>query len=97
MKKEVFNKYADGVSTLFSISKGDLFEKSKHRDIVNARYLLYYLCFNRPMAITKIQEFMDENGYKVAYSNVKYGVDAMKKKVRRDADYKQAYKNLRDV
>jgi len=49
------------------------------------------------MAITKIQEFMDDNGYKVAYSNVKYGVDAMKKKVRRDADYKQAYKNLRDV
>ena len=55
MKQNIFNEYATQCADLFSISEELLFTKSKRRDIVDARYLLYYMCSERPMRIVYIQ------------------------------------------
>ena len=44
MKLNIFNEYATQCADLFGISEELLFTKSKRRDIVDARYLLYYMC-----------------------------------------------------
>ncbi len=89
MKEKAFNDYVEKVTDLFKISQEDLFAKSKRRDIVDARHLLYYLCFNRPMQIRYIQEYMERSGYKVGHSTIIHGIDQVKDKVNDDVDYKE--------
>ena len=60
MKREIFNQYLERVIEQFRMSKENLLSKTKKREIVDARYLLYYLCYRRPMTISYIQKFMNE-------------------------------------
>ena len=57
MKQDVFNQYVDRVTDLYQIKKFELFSKSKKRELVDARHLLYYLCAKRPMKLIYIQKY----------------------------------------
>ena len=94
MKQDVFNQYVDRIIDLFGISREELFSKSKKREIVDARYLLYYLCHKRPMTITYIQRFMKANGYDIQHSSVIHGINDVAGRVKEDADYIQIVKDL---
>ena len=48
MKQEIFNKYVKKVCQLFDLTNEEVFTKSKMRERVDARHLLYYLCSKRP-------------------------------------------------
>ena len=87
MKQDIFNQYVDRVSSLFGIPRKDIFSKSKKRNLVDARHLIYYLCFKRPMQITYIEKFMIENGYNVVHSTVIYGIQSVDRKIAEDRDY----------
>jgi chromosomal replication initiation ATPase DnaA len=87
MKQDIFNQYVDRVSSLFGIAREDIFSKSKKKTLVDARHLIYYLCFKRPMQITYIQKFMGENGYNIEHSTVIYGIQSVDKKITEDRDY----------
>jgi chromosomal replication initiation ATPase DnaA len=87
MKKDIFNKYVDNVATIFEITRDDFFSKSKKREFVEARHLVWYLCFNRPMTIIYIQRFMESYGYKISHSPVIYGINSVTQKVMSDEDY----------
>ena len=87
MKQDVFNQYVDRVCDLFSIKREDIFSKSKKRQLVDARHLVYYLCFKRPMQLTYIQQFMGENVYMIEHSSVIHGVASVDKKISEDKDY----------
>lgn len=89
MKYKIFNQYVDQVCHLFSISKEELFSKTKRRDIVDARQLLYYLCDKRPIRQVYIQEYMSNNGYDISHSSIHHGISVVKKKVKTDKDYKE--------
>jgi chromosomal replication initiation ATPase DnaA len=94
MKQEVFNQYAEKVSEVFRIDKESLFSKSKKRETVDARYLLYYLCFHRPMQVGYIERFMSENGYSIQHSTIIHGINVVKSKVNEDKDYEAIVKDL---
>lgn len=87
MKHEIFNSYVNIISKRFDIPKEDLFKRTKQRDLVDARHLLYYLCAKRPMRVKYIQDYMTQNGYKVNHSSVIYGIDAVAEKAKTDKDY----------
>ena len=42
MKKQVFNNYADAIAKQFHLSLDEIFTKTKRRDIVDARQMLYW-------------------------------------------------------
>ena len=88
MKTKIFNEYVDKVCYLFGIEAETLFTKTKRRDVVDARHLLYYLCNIRPMRIVYIQEYMAECGYVVAHSSIHHGINQVKSKLEVDIDYK---------
>ena len=90
MKNKIFNIYADKVCNLFGIQSDVLFTKTKRRDIVDARHLLYYVCSIRPMRVVLIQEYMAEQGYVVAPSPIHHGIKEIQKKLKVDADYVDA-------
>lgn len=87
MKSDVFNQYVDRVTELFGLNKEELFSKSKKREFVDARYLIYYLCSKRPMQITYIQKYMKENGYDIQHSSIIHGILSVEEKIKNDKDY----------
>lgn len=94
MKSDIFSQYVDRIIHLFNISREELFSKSKRRDIVDARHLLYYLCYKRPMTLSYIQKFMRESGYPTQHSSVIHGINIVASRVKEDGDYLQVVKDI---
>ena len=94
MKSDIFYQYVDRITELFRITKEELFSKSKRRDLVDARYLLYYLCYKRPMSLSYIQKYMAENNYYISHSSVIYGINIIIERVKDDNDYMQVVKDI---
>jgi chromosomal replication initiation ATPase DnaA len=94
MKQDVFNQYAERVSDLFRISKEELFSKSKKRELVDARYLLYYLCSKRPMRVNYIEKYMSDNGYHIKHSSIIHGISVTEKRLETDKDYVTIVKDV---
>tara|TARA_B100000768_G_C11284487_1_gene381236 strand:+ start:1625 stop:1918 length:294 start_codon:yes stop_codon:yes gene_type:complete len=97
MKRNIFDEYVEQVIELYGITKRDLFQKSKVREIVDARYVLYYLCYNRPMKLKYIQKYMSEGGYDIGHSSVLHGIKAITNYIESDEDYKSLLRHLQDA
>ena len=61
MKKEIFNRYATEVAKEFHLTLDEMFEGTRSRECVDARFLLYYLCMERPIRPSYIQKYLKEN------------------------------------
>lgn len=94
MKEDVFNQYVERVIDLFGLKKEDLFSKSKKQILVDARHLLYYLCFTRPMQVMYIQKYMNANGYLIKHSSIIYGISVLEKRIAEDNDYLSIVKDI---
>ena len=97
MKRNIFNEYVEKVVELYGITKGELFQKSKVREIVDARHVLYYLCYNRPMKLKYIQKYMSEAGYDIGHSSVLHGIQAVTNLVQSDEDIAFVIDSLQDA
>jgi chromosomal replication initiator protein len=94
MKHEVFNQYVERVVNLFGITKEAFFSKTKKREVVDARQLIYYLCAKRPMQITYIERYMNESGYDIKHSTIIHGITAVEKRIAEDKDYVSVVKEV---
>jgi chromosomal replication initiation ATPase DnaA len=95
MKQTIFNKYATKVSEAYEISTEQLFTKSKRRDIVDARQLLYFVCADRPMRVRYIQQYMENKGYDVGHSSIIHGIGQVKERLEQDVDYQNFVDSIR--
>ena len=96
MKQDIFNTYIEKVCDIFNVDEKILFKKVKRQDVVDARHLLYYLCSERLMKGVYIMEYMAEKGYIIDSSSIRYGINAVKKRARKDKDYKIFIKNIKN-
>lgn len=94
MKFDVFNSYVEQVADLFDVDEEAIFTKTKRRDVVDARHLLYYLCSKRPMRVVYIQEYMAERGYVINHSSILHGISQVEHRVKKDKDYVKAVKDI---
>lgn len=94
MKQDVFNQYVERISHLFNVSEEELFSKSKKRELVDARHLLYYLCSQRPMRINYIQKYMNDKGYVIQHSSIIHGIKVIEEKLKNDNDYVSIVKDI---
>lgn len=94
MKQDVFNQYVERVADIFQVTKEDIFSKSKKRELVDARHLVYYLCAKRPMQVTYIQKYMKEAGYDIQHSSIIHGITAVEQKIADDKDYVSIVKEV---
>jgi chromosomal replication initiation ATPase DnaA len=96
-KEEIFESYTKAVCDRFSIEENtQLFKKTKQREVVDARYTLYYMCRKRPMRISRIQRFMHNKGYDIAHSCIIYGINQMSDMIKSDKDYEVLIKELEE-
>lgn len=94
MKVKIFQNYADSVREIFGLTEKEMFTKTKKRDVVDARHLLYYLCYTRPMRLKYIQNYMAEHGYKVGHSTIIHGINMVEDKIKEDPDYKYVIQSI---
>ena len=97
LKTEIFDQYADKVCRKYKIDKKDLFIRSHRARLVNARQILYYLCYTYPMKIVHIERLMEKNGYERAQRSVINGVQQMKIRVAEDEDYVKIIENIKKL
>lgn len=95
MKEEIFNQYVYAVCKEMKVDNVDFFAKTKKPDVVKARHLLYYLCFNRPMRTYEIQKFMSNNYYETDHSTIIRGIDRMNEVLKKDKDYSNLIKKIK--
>lgn len=96
MKREIFDQYVDNICKLFNITKDEFFSKNRQTKLVDARQLLYYMCVDRRMQITTIQEFMRDNNYDTNHSTIITGVRSMRVKMQDDPDYRVVISKLKN-
>jgi chromosomal replication initiation ATPase DnaA len=94
MKREIFKQYAEHIATVFNIDKELLFTKTKKREVVDARFFLYYMCYTRYMKLIYIQEYMGEMGYNITHPTIIYGISQIEKRVENDIDYRRIAKKI---
>jgi len=78
MKRGIFNQYVDFVCKECGITREELFTKSRKTKLAMSRYLLYSICYQRPMTIVQIVDLMHENNYEMSRTNVEYGISKIK-------------------
>ena len=81
--------YANAIAEQFHLTLDQMFEKTKRRECVDARQILYYLCMECPIRISYIQRFMEENGHNVSHSTIIHGYKKAKELIDKDEDYKK--------
>ena len=95
MKKEIFNTYANSIAKQFHLTLDEMFARSKKRDIVDARQMLWWLCMERPIRISYIRTFMGEHGFDASHSTIIHGYKQAKKLIDSDPDYKKLIKDIK--
>ena len=97
MKKHIFDAYATAIAKQFHLTLDQMFDKTKKREIVDARQMLYYMCMERPIRISYIQRFMEENGHSVCHSTIIHGHKKAKELIDQDKDFQDVVSRLQDV
>ena len=75
MKRGIFNNYVKQLCKAIDISENDLFEKNRSVKLSSARFILYSMCYQRPMNILQIVDLMSERGYATSRQTVEYGIE----------------------
>ena len=87
MKKDIFDAYADAIANKFHLTLGEMYTKTRKREVVEARQMLYFLAKERPIRLSYIKRFMEENGHAVTHSNILYSYKKAKELIDGDADF----------
>ena len=97
MKKDIFDAYATAIAKQFHLTLDQMFNKTKRREIVDARQMLYYLCMERPIRISYIQRFMEDQGHSVAHSTIIHGYKKAKELIDKDQDFQDVVTQIQNV
>lgn len=94
MKENIFDQYVSIVCKRWNISKFELFSKTKKKEFVTARHMLYYLCYIRSISLADIERYMRRNGYEIKHNSISHGITSMTEKISSDHDYASIVKKI---
>ena len=93
MKNKKFNEYAKLIAIGFGIPKKKLFERIQEREIMDARQMLYFICYRNGFPLVSIQRLMFAKGYNVKnHSSISHGIKRMQD--HQDLDYKKLIEEI---
>jgi chromosomal replication initiation ATPase DnaA len=87
MKKHIFDKFVSNICSHTKIKKEDLLKKNKFADVVLARQTLFYVCYNRGIKKSIINQYMTDEGYDIGTSAINYGINTIKDLIDKDLDF----------
>jgi len=71
----------------FGLTLEEMFATNRDHDVVQARWMLYYLCVERKISVPYIKKCLAEQGYKASASTITYGYKKASQLVATDYDY----------
>ena len=88
MKYKIFKLILDNILQHTEVSLEELLGGGKNstKAMVQSRHLLFYLCSQRGMRPTEIQEYMERVGYPLAHTTVTRGVNHIQEVIVNDPD-----------
>ena len=72
----------------FGLTLEEMFATNREHDVVQARWMLYYLCVERKISVPYIKKCLADEGYKASGSTITYGYKKASQLVATDYDYK---------
>jgi len=97
MKKDIFDRYANAIAKEFDLTLEEMFSTSRKRNRVEARQMLYYLCRERPMRISSIQNYVKDSGLDIFHSTIIHGITKAKELIDSDPDYQNLTQRMSRV
>lgn len=94
MKRDLYNRILQQILDIYKITKDELYESTKMHDVVNARYLLFYVCKQNGISVSRLQILLKEDGFNVTTPTVLRGIQAMEKRILEDTDYISIIKSI---
>jgi len=94
MKKDLFQSILNQILKKYGVSKQEFYETTKMPDIVNARYLLFYVCKMNGIAISRIERLLKDDGFDITKPTIFRGIKAMEKRIIEDADYSKIISSI---
>jgi len=94
MKKELFQSILNQILKKYGVSKEEFYEQTKMPDIVNARYLLFYVCKMNGISVSRLQVLLKADGFDMTYATIFRGIKAMEKRIIEDADYSKIISSI---
>jgi len=95
MKHKRFDEYVKKIAKAFKMPKKKLFDDIGEREVVDARQILYFVCFENGFQLVNIQRLMTSKGYEVKYhTTISHGIKRIREKIKKDADYKQLIEDI---
>lgn len=89
MNKVLFNTILEQILLIYKISKNDLYEQSRVRDAVYARYLLFFICKMKGISVRRIHRLLKDDGFETTEVTVFRGIKGMEKLILEDTNYKE--------
>tara|TARA_R100000935_G_C2805670_1_gene152542 strand:- start:558 stop:860 length:303 start_codon:yes stop_codon:yes gene_type:complete len=90
MKNEIIKEYVVQIAKRFELPTEQMFEKTKRRDIVDARQMLYYLCIDRNIKPSYIKLSLKKfYNFDVERSTILHGNKKAKSLLESDSDIKK--------
>jgi hypothetical protein len=94
MKRDLYNRILQQILDRYKITKDELYESTKMHDVVNARYLLFYVCKKNGISVSRLQILLKEDGFNVTTPTVLRGIQAMENRILEDTDYISIIKSI---
>lgn len=89
MKKILFDQFVERIAQVFGLKDPSaIFMRTKRQDVVDARQMLFFLCYDRGISLADILRLMADKGLPLKHPAVLNGIRKIKEKVESDPDYK---------
>lgn len=89
MKKILFDQFVERIAQVFGLKDPSaIFMRTKRQDVVDARQMLFFLCYDRGISLADILRLMADRGLPLKHPAVLGGIRKIKEKVESDPDYK---------
>lgn len=88
MKKKIFDQFVKIICARFGITESVMFSRDRSINVVAARQLLFYMCYERRwMRYGEIQEYIIDRGLDLNTSSIRNGVNKIRELAAEDQDY----------
>ena len=94
MNRELFERILLQIMRRYAVSREQLYEQTKMPDVVNARYLLFYVCKMKGISISRLYILLTEDGFKTTKPTIFRGIKAMEQRILEDSDYSKIISSI---
>ena len=98
MKEYIYLQYLKNICSHLGVESSDLFVKSKETGVVDARQLLYYLCYtDKNMGLAEISKYTSNQGFHEDQANISRSIESSTKKMESDKDLQKIVEKIKRV